>query len=155
MKKSLIQYFLIIATMFQCLSASNIIISFKNGSADSLNISDISKFYIADRSANAINISLLPELRWRVVPGQFVLFQNYPNPFNNTTVIPFQLPRECDVKIIVYDLLGREVLKVTDRRFPTGYHRLSLATESLSSGEYLYTITADKFRETKKFSIIK
>jgi len=155
MKKLLIQHFLVIATMFQCLSASNIIISFNNGSADSLNIDDITKFYIADRSANAINVSLLPEQRWRVVPGQLALFQNYPNPFNNTTVIPFQLPRECDVKITVYDLLGRKVMRIVDRRFPAGYHRLSLAAESLSSGEYLYTITADKFRETKKFSIIK
>jgi len=90
-----------------------------------------------------------------LVADYFALFQNYPNPFNSSTIIPFQLPRECKVKITIYDLLGREILKVTDRRFPAGYHRLSLTTESLSSGEYLYMIETDGFRKSKKLSIIK
>jgi len=90
-----------------------------------------------------------------VIADQFVLFQNYPNPFNNTTIIPFQLPRECDVKITVYNLLGRKVMQIPDRRFSSGYHRVSLTTESLSSGEYLYSIEANKYRDSKKLSIIK
>jgi hypothetical protein len=89
------------------------------------------------------------------VPGQFALFQNYPNPFNSSTIIPFQLPRECDVRITVYDLLGREVLRIADRRFPAGFYRLSLATESLSSGEYLYIMETSEFRDSKKLGIIK
>ena len=90
-----------------------------------------------------------------VTANQFALFQNYPNPFNNTTIIPFLLPGECDVKIMVYDLLGRKVMQIADRRFTNGYHRVTLITESLSSGEYLYTLEAGDFRATKKFSIIK
>jgi len=90
-----------------------------------------------------------------VIVDQFALFQNYPNPFNNTTIIPFQLPWECNVKITVYNLLGRKVMQIADRHFPAGYHRVSLTTESLSSGEYLYTIEAGKFRDSKKLSIIK
>ena len=89
------------------------------------------------------------------IANNFALYPNYPNPFNNSTIIPFQLPRDCNVKITIYDLLGREVLKVTDRRFPAGYHRLLLTIESLSSGEYLYMLETDKFRKSKKLSIIK
>jgi len=95
---------------------------------------------------------ITPEI---VIPYKFALYQNYPNPFNNTTIIPFQLAQACNVKIRIYDLLGREVQQVAYKRFPAGYHRYSLTAEQLSSGEYIYTIEADEFRESKIFCIIK
>ena len=57
----------------------------------------------------------------RRVPTDFALHQNYPNPFNPTTTIRFDLPMATDIHIVVYDLLGREVVRLADGRLEAGY----------------------------------
>ena len=58
------------------------------------------------------------------VPNEFALRQNYPNPFNPSTTLRFALPREVKVRLVVIDLLGREVARLVDGTLPAGYHRV-------------------------------
>ncbi|MEE9162177.1 MAG: FlgD immunoglobulin-like domain containing protein [Candidatus Neomarinimicrobiota bacterium] len=59
------------------------------------------------------------------VPEAFALHANYPNPFNPSTTIGFDLPMAAEVSLTVYDILGREVARLANRRIEAGYHRVS------------------------------
>ena len=59
-----------------------------------------------------------------LIPDAFALHQNYPNPFNPSTTLRFDLPEAADVYLVVYDLLGREVVRLVDRPMAAGYHRV-------------------------------
>ena len=58
------------------------------------------------------------------LPQSFALHQNYPNPFNPTTTLRFDLPAATHVRIVIYDLLGREVVHLVNGRLEAGYHGL-------------------------------
>ncbi len=89
------------------------------------------------------------------IPTRFVLFQNYPNPFNPKTVISFQLPVVSDVKLIVYDILGREVaVLVNDRKAP-GAHTVWFDGSRLATGVYFYRLDAGGFSQTRKLVLLK
>jgi hypothetical protein len=75
-------------------------------------------------------------------PATFELAQNYPNPFNPTTSIRFQVPEAADVRLAVYDRLGREVAVIVDGRMDAGRHETSFDATGLASGVYLYKLQA-------------
>jgi hypothetical protein len=83
------------------------------------------------------------------------LSQNYPNPFNPTTKIKFDIVRAGDVKIVVYDVMGREVQTVLNERLQPGTYEASFDASQLTSGVYFYKITAGDFLQTKKMLMIK
>ncbi|UCD38519.1 MAG: T9SS type A sorting domain-containing protein, partial [Fidelibacterota bacterium] len=58
------------------------------------------------------------------LPGEFNLHQNYPNPFNPSTTLDFDLPVATDIRMVVYDLLGREVIQLVRGRREAGYHQI-------------------------------
>jgi hypothetical protein len=89
-------------------------------------------------------------------PAEFSLSQNYPNPFNPMSSIEFNLPKSANVKIMVNDLLGREVVELTNLNYSAGKHTVSFDGKNFSSGIYFYTMYLDgaKF-ETKKMMLIK
>lgn len=89
------------------------------------------------------------------VPTTFELLQNYPNPFNPTTEIRFELREAAEVRLIVYDVVGREVARLVDAAMPAGQHRATWDASGLSSGTYLYRLTADAFTETKAMTLLK
>jgi hypothetical protein len=89
------------------------------------------------------------------VPKQYGLTQNYPNPFNPTTVIAYQLPKAGNVKLIVYDLLGREVKTLVNEFKQAGSYNVSLDASELASGVYFYRINAGDFTDVKKMMLIK
>ncbi|WP_279322556.1 choice-of-anchor Q domain-containing protein, partial [Rhodothermus marinus] len=60
-----------------------------------------------------------------VVPAEFALHQNYPNPFDQVTHMSFGLPAPLPVRLVVYDVLGREVRTLVDEPLPAGWHRAS------------------------------
>ncbi|HLP17787.1 MAG TPA: T9SS type A sorting domain-containing protein, partial [Bacteroidota bacterium] len=88
-------------------------------------------------------------------PKEFALAQNYPNPFNPSTAFRFTVPSATPVRLIVYDLLGREVATVVDRMMEAGTHTVQWNASALSSGVYVYRLAAGSFTETKKLTLQK
>ena len=89
------------------------------------------------------------------IPKEYNLYQNYPNPFNPSTVIRFALPKESNVKLIVYNILGQEVEKLFEGNQQAGYHQIEFDAANLSSGMYIYRIEANNFVQTKKMMLLK
>jgi subtilisin-like proprotein convertase family protein len=89
------------------------------------------------------------------VPARFSLYQNYPNPFNPVTNIKFDLPKDEFVKIILYDILGREAAPVINEFKKAGTYEVKFDGSNLSSGTYFYRIEAGDFVDTKKMILVK
>jgi len=91
----------------------------------------------------------------KALPTVYALQQNYPNPFGEATEIRFALPDAGPVSLVVYDLMGREVVRLADGIRPVGYHRVRWDASSLPSGVYLYQLTAGAFAETRRMTLIR
>lgn len=89
------------------------------------------------------------------IPAGFSLEQNYPNPFNPATTISFSLPKNSNVKLTVYNLLGQVVAKLIDKELNAGTHSYNYDASRLSSGLYFYTLSADGSTMTKKMMLMK
>ena len=89
------------------------------------------------------------------IPTRFYLHQNYPNPFNPLTTIRYEIPVTGPVKIKIYDMLGREVLKLVDEVKAPGIYTIAWNAANLPSGVYLYRLQANSFTATKKVVLIK
>lgn len=89
------------------------------------------------------------------IPKVYALYQNFPNPFNPNTTINFDLPKGSDVKIIIYDLLGREVEMLVNQRLDAGKYSLDFDAAKYASGVYFYRITAGDYVSIKKMMIVK
>jgi hypothetical protein len=89
------------------------------------------------------------------VPTEYALYQNYPNPFNPSTTIEFDIPERTNVKLVVYDILGREVETLIDKELEPGKYKLNFNATNLPSGVYFYTLRTPKFTKTNKMLLIK
>lgn len=89
------------------------------------------------------------------IPLTYELYQNYPNPFNPTTTIKFQTAGDGQVKLVVFDVLGREVRTLVNGFRPAGVYEAKFDASDFSSGAYFYKIQAGKFEQLKKMMIIK
>ncbi|MCS6989719.1 MAG: right-handed parallel beta-helix repeat-containing protein [Chloroherpetonaceae bacterium] len=91
------------------------------------------------------------------LPQRFSLEQNYPNPFNPTTTIGYVLPLASDVRLEIFDALGRKVATLVEARQDAGSYSFSLDASryGLSSGVYFYRLRAKDFSETKKLILAK
>lgn len=89
------------------------------------------------------------------IPTNYFLAQNYPNPFNPTTTIKYGLPKSGVLKLVVYDLLGREVKTLVNEFKQAGSYEINFNASSLASGVYLYRIEAGDFIDTKKLLLVK
>ena len=90
------------------------------------------------------------------VPEEFELKQNYPNPFNPRTVIPYSLSASAHVKIIAYDITGREVQRMVDSYQQAGAYEVDFMGKFTASGVYFYRMTVDdKLVGTRKMILIK
>ena len=87
-------------------------------------------------------------------PTSFVLEGNYPNPFNPTTTISFSLPESAEVRLAVFDLLGRLVAVLADGPMHAGSHTVSFEAEHLPSGTYLYRLTSS-FGEYTRLMVLQ
>jgi len=88
-------------------------------------------------------------------PDQYHLDQNYPNPINPATTIEFELPKEDNIKILVHDILGREVHRINENRMKAGKYKFEFNGLNLSSGIYFYTMYYSKGKITKKMILNK
>ena len=88
-------------------------------------------------------------------PKEYSLSQNYPNPFNPTTKIKFDIPRSGDVKLVIYDILGREVTTLVNQDLKPGVYEVEWNASNKPSGVYFYKLTTADFTETKRMVLIK
>jgi len=88
-------------------------------------------------------------------PLVYKLEQNFPNPFNPSTTIYYDLPSDSRVKIMVYDILGREVRKLVDEQEPAGYQTTRFDIQGVASGVYIYRMQAVPLKGGKAFSAVK
>jgi hypothetical protein len=89
------------------------------------------------------------------IPTEFSLSQNYPNPFNPSTNIKYQIANNSFVKLIVYDILGKELIKLVNEKLNAGVYKVTFDGSSLNSGIYFYKLQTDNFSEIKKMVLIK
>jgi len=89
------------------------------------------------------------------LPEEFVLGQNYPNPFNPITEIRYQLPKDSQVKLTIYNILGQKVVVLVDGEQKVGYKTTRWDASSLSSGIYFYRLQAGDFVQTRKMILLR
>ncbi len=94
------------------------------------------------------------------VPAQYSLEANYPNPFNPSTTIKYALSAAGVVKLVVYDLLGREVRTLVNGNMPAGNQSVqwdgkNANGSTVGSGVYFYKLTVGSFTATKKMTLLK
>jgi endoglucanase len=96
------------------------------------------------------------------IPQGFSLSQNYPNPFNPTTVMEYavggvsgQQSVVSNVRLTIYDLLGREVATLVNEKKPAGNYTVRFDASGLASGVYLYRLTAGLYVETRRMVLMK
>lgn len=88
------------------------------------------------------------------IPNTFELMQNYPNPFNPSTTIYYALPEASSVELVVYDVLGNEVIRFSNEE-AAGYHKYEFDATNYKSGVYFYRIMAGDFFESKKMILLR
>jgi endo-1,4-beta-mannosidase len=87
-------------------------------------------------------------------PAGFKLYGNYPNPFNASTTIVFSLYGVSQVSIDIYDLTGKLILRLINKKLEPGEHRIQWDASNFSSGTYLYRIRAEKYVALRKCTLI-
>lgn len=89
-------------------------------------------------------------------PVEFDLAQNYPNPFNPTTTIRYTIAKAANVSLVVYNVLGEEVLTLVNNQFTEpGVYNVIFDATNLASGTYIYRLIADGVVMTKKMILAK
>jgi hypothetical protein len=88
-------------------------------------------------------------------PASFTLMQNYPNPFNPSAKVSFVIGHSSFVSLKVFDVLGREVAALANEQLVPGTHERTFDASGLSSGVYLYRLTAGAFTSTKRMLLLK
>ena len=116
--------------------------------------------YFDDLDVQAVKATEVVSQNGKEIPGKFSLNQNYPNPFNPSTVISFDLPKQSQVTLVVYDLLGKEVKTLVNGNVNAGRQSVRWNGDNnsglkVSSGIYIYRISANGFAQTRKMILVK
>jgi hypothetical protein len=88
-------------------------------------------------------------------PQKYELSQNYPNPFNPLTVISYSIIKPCHVKLVVNDIMGRQVALLVDEVKEPGNFAINFDANQLASGIYFYSLITPEFTSTKKMIVVK
>jgi hypothetical protein len=89
------------------------------------------------------------------IPNYYFLNQNYPNPFNPVTNIKFGIPESGDVRLVVYDILGREVKTLLNEYKNPGTYEVQFDASNMASGIYFYSLQTQRGIETKRMLMVK
>ncbi len=114
---------------------------------------DSKSFYSPDLQVEYITITDVNDES--VLKPKYELSQNYPNPFNPETIIKFSIPKQGNVTLKIYDVLGREVITLVNEELTQGEHVKQFKADNLSSGIYYYQIKTGSFTNTKKMILLK
>jgi hypothetical protein len=90
-----------------------------------------------------------------MLPLTTTLHQSYPNPFNASTTIRYQLAADAEVKLSIYNLLGRKVANLVDTKQPAGKHEVRWDASGFSSGIYFYKLTAGEKSTSRRMVLLK
>ncbi|MHB8852480.1 MAG: FlgD immunoglobulin-like domain containing protein, partial [Ignavibacteriaceae bacterium] len=117
------------------------------------------KIYFDDLEVQKIGVTSVNN-NHEMMPSNFQVFQNYPNPFNPTTTINFALPQSSNVKIVIYDMLGREVRTLVNGDQVAGVHSIvwdgrNNFGSQVASGTYIYRVVAGSYSAVKKMIMLK
>ncbi len=137
-----------------------------NGAADIFYDQVNNVLVVPNMNANTVDFipfNRLPTLTTddiSVIPFEFQLHQNFPNPFNPTTTIFYDISKESNVKVTVFDLLGRKIVTLVDQIEPPGSRSINwdgrdYTGNLVNAGVYIYQIEADAFIQTKKMVLLK
>jgi len=120
--------------------------------ADALHYaSDHLPVYALFKFENPIGIKLISS----GIPEEYALSQNYPNPFNPATNFGFRIPDFGLVRLIVYDVLGKEIAVPVNRNLQAGTYEVSFDAGNLPSGIYFYRLTSGDYTETRRMVLVK
>ncbi|MCP4581732.1 MAG: T9SS type A sorting domain-containing protein, partial [candidate division Zixibacteria bacterium] len=89
------------------------------------------------------------------LPVSFSLEQNFPNPFNSQTQIRYSIPNESDVRMDIYDILGKRIETLIDKRQRPGTYSIDWDASEYSSGVYFYKLTTGDSSSTKRMTLVK
>ncbi|MDZ7290755.1 MAG: T9SS type A sorting domain-containing protein, partial [candidate division KSB1 bacterium] len=94
------------------------------------------------------------------VPTAFALLPNTPNPFNPSTLIKYELPQQVEVKLVIFDLMGRRVRTLVDQRQQSGRYAITWdgrneQGEVVTSGVYIYQLRAGNFVQTRRMALVR
>ncbi len=121
----------------------------------------IKEAILVDREAYVLPVKIVTEEEVAEQrPQTFSLSENYPNPFNAQTQINYALPKDCNVKVTIYNLLGQRVKTLVDEHQSAGYKTVHWEGKDergveVASGVYFYRIQAEEFVQTKKMLLLK
>jgi hypothetical protein len=90
-----------------------------------------------------------------IIPTECKLFQNYPNPFNPTTSIKYSVSSIQNVKLVVYDIIGKEIATLVNEKQVPGVYEVMFDASGLPSGIYFYKLETESYKETKRMVLIK
>lgn len=85
----------------------------------------------------------------------YKLNQNYPNPFNPATVISYELQKPGLVGLIIYNVLGKEIVSLVSGPQEAGLHEITFDASNLPSGTYIYKIQSGNFVQVRKMVLLK
>jgi hypothetical protein len=102
-----------------------------------------------------LNTDIAVGIEKEPMENTFRLNQNYPNPFNPSTIISFAVAEPGMVKLTVYDVLGKEVKSLIRKNLAAGSYNVILDASNLSAGVYIYELSTDSFRQSKKMLLLK
>ncbi len=89
------------------------------------------------------------------VPTELTLNQNHPNPFNPTTVVGFGLPESGNIRLAVYDILGREIAVLAEGTYSAGWHQVRFDATGLATGMYLYRLSVGDRAQIRRMLLVK
>jgi hypothetical protein len=89
------------------------------------------------------------------LPNSFSLNKNYPNPFNASTTIKYDLTIDNNVKLEIFDLLGRNIDTIVDAYQAAGEYQITWNASEVASGTYLYRLTVGDETAVSKMTLIK
>ena len=105
--------------------------------------------------ANLLILNIENEIKYNSIPTRFSLSQNYPNPFNPVTIIKFDISEPSLTSLKIYNVLGKEVLKLIEEEKIPGSYEVKFDASALASGIYFYRLQAGDFVETKKMVLLR
>ena len=89
------------------------------------------------------------------MPENYKLYQNFPQTFYKVTRIAFDLPKASNVRIVIYDVFGRDMNVLIDNELNPGSYEVKWNASNLSAGIYYYKLYADDFVDSKKIFLLK